>query len=130
LILYGTPLAAASSPELVEATALDGCVIIYGGLAPDAITGTPMPWFPLIAKGISIRGYTLFELTYDPRRFGEARPFHPTAFEAAKEHVMQGLSSRAYNSIVAEVFSLDRFVEAHKYVEENQKLGKVVVRVK
>jgi NADPH:quinone reductase len=120
----------AQFPQLVEAMALDGRIITYGGLAPDAVTGTPMPWFPLIAKGVSIRGYVLFELTYDPRRFGEARPFHPTAFDAAKEHVMQGLSSRAYNPIVAEVFPLDRIAEAHKYLEENQKLGKVVVRVK
>jgi hypothetical protein len=80
---------------LVEATALAGQIITYGALVADAVNSTPLPWFPLIAKGVDIRGYLLFELTYDPRRYGHDKPFHPTAYDAAKKYVLAGLSSGA-----------------------------------
>ena len=88
-----------------------------------------MPWFPLIGKGISIRGYTLFELTYSPQRFGNERPDHPTAYAAAKEFVRKGIEAGTLKPVISEVFPFDQIVKAHTYVEENQKLGKVVVRV-
>jgi NADPH:quinone reductase-like Zn-dependent oxidoreductase len=116
-------------PKLVDATARGGQIITYGALAPDAVNSTPMPWFPLIAKGISIRGYVLFELTYDPRRFGDMKPYHPAAYDAAKRYVLEGVASGELKPAVAEVFPLDQIVKAHQYVEENQNLGKVVVRV-
>jgi NADPH:quinone reductase-like Zn-dependent oxidoreductase len=119
----------AQFPRLVEATAVGGQIITYGGLAPDSVSGTPMPWFPLIGKGISIRGYTLFELTYSPQRFGKERPYHPTAYTAAKEFVLKGVEAGTLKLVISEVFPIDQIVKAHTYVEENQKLGKVVVRV-
>jgi NADPH:quinone reductase len=116
-------------PQLVEATARYGQIITYGALASDAVSSTPMPWFSLIAKGIAIRGYVLFELTYDPRRFGDVKPYHPTAYDAAKRYVLEGVASGNLKPALAESFPLDQIVKAHQYVEENQKLGKVVVRV-
>lgn len=65
----------------------------------------------VISKGISIRGYTLFELTDNPDRFGTEKPYDPVAYPKAK------------------VFPFDRIVEAHNYVEKNQALGKVVVKL-
>jgi NADPH:quinone reductase len=79
-------------PKLVDVTALDGQIITYGALAPDAVLGTPMPWSPLIRKGISVRGYTLFEITFDPRRFGPTRPYHPVAYLAASQYVLDGVA--------------------------------------
>ncbi|MFH0344188.1 MAG: zinc-binding dehydrogenase [Chromatiales bacterium] len=116
-------------PKLVEATAPHGQIIIYGALAPDARTGTPMPWFPLMFKGISIRGYLVFELTFDPERFGATRPYDPVAYPAAKKFVLDGLRSGTLKPAVAKCFPFDRIVEAHDYVENNQNLGKVVVTV-
>lgn len=116
-------------PRLVDATMPGGQIITYGGLAPDAVTGTPMPWFPLIGKGVSVRGYTLFELTYNPRLFGSARPYDPEAFPAAKRFILDGVRTGALKPVIAKMFSFERIIEAHEYVENNQNLGKVVVHV-
>jgi NADPH:quinone reductase-like Zn-dependent oxidoreductase len=64
-----------------------------------------------------------------PRRFGDAKPYHPTAYDAAKRYVLEGVASGNLKPALAESFPLDQIVKAHQYVEENQKLGKVVVRV-
>jgi hypothetical protein len=67
-----------------------------------------MPWFSLIAKGIDIRGYVLFEPTYDPRRFGDVKPYHPTAYDAAKRYVLEGVASGNLKPALAESFPLDQ----------------------
>jgi NADPH:quinone reductase len=116
-------------PQLVDATAPGGQIIVYGALDPDSVTGTPMPLLQVIGKGVSIRGYTLFELTCNPQRFGTDEPYDPVAYPAARKFVLDGLASGAFKPAVAEVFPFERIVEAHAYVENNQHLGKVVVRI-
>jgi very-short-patch-repair endonuclease len=97
--------------------ATGGQINIYGALDFESINDIPMPWFPMIAKGISIRGYTLFELTDNPDRFGTEKPYDPVAYPQAKEFILAGLESGALKPMVAKVFSFDRIVEAHDYVE-------------
>jgi NADPH:quinone reductase-like Zn-dependent oxidoreductase len=116
-------------PQLAEAAASYGQIVTYGALDPDAVTGTPMPWLHTIARHLTIRGYVLFELTYDPARFGDVTPFDPVAYPAAKKFVLEGVECGALKPVVAEVFPFARIVDAHRYVEANQNLGKVVVRV-
>jgi NADPH:quinone reductase-like Zn-dependent oxidoreductase len=116
-------------PKLVDLTALGGQINIYGALDLDSVAEIPMPWFQMISKGIAIRGYTLFELTYNPRRFGAKKPYDPVAYPKAKEFILEGLESGVLKPVVAKVFSFDRIIEAHDYVEKNQALGKIVVKL-
>jgi NADPH:quinone reductase-like Zn-dependent oxidoreductase len=66
-----------------------------------------------------VRGYVVFEITRDPKRL-----------EMAKRFILDGLASGKLKPIIAKTFSgLDQIVEAHRYLESNQQVGKIVVTV-
>ena len=101
---------------LAQAAAHHGVLFIYGLLD---MRPTPFPMLPAFQKGLSLRAYTLFEVTYDP-----------AALARAKRFVYDGLQSGALKPILDERrFSLDQIVEAHRYMESNAQFGKIVVRV-
>lgn len=101
--------------KLAAATAREGIIFIYGALSPEP---TPFPLFPMLGKGLTLRGYTLFEITPDPARF-----------ERSKEFVTRGVASGQLKPIIAKTFKFDQIVEAHRYLESNQQIGKIVVTV-
>ncbi len=72
----------------------------------------------LLSKDLTIRGYQLFEITEDPARLA-----------GAKEFISKGLQSGALRPLIAKVFPLDQIAEAHRYMESNAQIGKIVVEV-
>src|SRR5262249_49405933 len=68
------------------------------------------------------RGYWLAEITLDPTR-------DPTRLERGKRFVTEGLADGSLKPIIAKTFPLDEIVEAHRYLESNQQIRKVVGRV-
>jgi NADPH:quinone reductase-like Zn-dependent oxidoreductase len=60
----------------------------------------------------------MMEITSDPARL-----------EKAKAFVIEGLSDGSLKPIVSKTFPLDEIVEAHRFLESNQQIGKVVVTV-
>jgi len=107
------PVAGPMLTTLAQATARGGTIFVYGALAP---APTPYPLMEALSKGLSIQGYTLFEITGDPERMGWAKQF-----------VYDGLAAGHFKPIVAKTFALDEIVEAHRYMESNQQIGKIVV---
>ena len=80
---------------------------------------TPLPLFDVVGKSLTIRGYLLFELTSNPDRL-----------KKATQYIVDGLASGKLQPIVAKTFDgLDQIVEAHRYLESNQQIGKIVVIV-
>ena len=69
-------------------------------------------------KDLTIRGYKLVEVTTDPARL-----------ERGKRFVNEGLADGSLEPIIARTFPLDAIVEAHRYMESNQEIGKIVVTV-
>ena len=110
------PAAGPMLVKLAEAMSPGGMIIEYGALSPEP---TPFPLFPVLAKGLSIRGYTLFEFL----------PFREKV-EAAATFIYGGFASGAFKPVVAKVFELGDIVEAHRYLESNAQMGKVVVTAK
>ena len=51
----------------------------------------------------------------------------PARMARAKQFVYDGLAAGDLKPIVARTFSLDEIVEAHRYMESNQQIGKIVV---
>ena len=98
--------------SLAAATAPRGIIFEYGVLASEP---TPYPLFTALAKGLTIRAYTLFELTRDP------------VFPVAKQYVFDHLASGAFRPVIAKTFRFAEIVEAHRYMESNAQLGKIVV---
>jgi NADPH:quinone reductase-like Zn-dependent oxidoreductase len=50
-------------------------------------------------------------------------------FEAGKGYVLDGLSRGTLKPVIAKTFPLSQIVEAHRYLEGNQQVGKIVVTV-
>jgi NADPH:quinone reductase len=109
------PIAGAGVDVLAETAAQRGFVILYGALAESA---TPFPLFTALRKGLTFRAYTLFELVRDPA--GIAR---------GKQYVLSGLESGALKPVIARTFPFDAIVEAHRFMESNQQIGKIIVTV-
>ncbi len=79
---------------------------------------TPFPLFVALTKGITIRGYSLYEIVRDPEKFDRSKSF-----------VYNGLQSGALKPIIDRTFPLEAIAEAHRYMESNQQKGKIVVTV-
>lgn len=110
------PIAGPGLEALAGATAPGGTIFEYGALSSDP---TPYPLFAALSKGISIRGYTLFEITGNPERLARGKAF-----------VNAGLESGALVPRLAErKFTLDTIADAHRYMEANTHTGKIVVLV-
>ncbi len=100
---------------LADAAAVGATIIEYGSLSPDP---TPFPLFPALKKGLTVRGYTLFETTKDAESLARG-----------KQYIYDGLASSALKPVIARTFPLDAIVDAHRYMESNQQVGKIVVTV-
>ena len=109
------PVGGPTVNKLLQATAQLGIVFLYGALSTEP---TPLPLFDLLAKWATIRGYVMLEITSDPRRL-----------ERAKKFINEGLADGSFKPLIAKTFPLDQIVEAHRYLESNQQVGKVVVTV-
>jgi NADPH:quinone reductase-like Zn-dependent oxidoreductase len=103
--------------SLAAAMAQNGVLILYGNLSGQA-QNTVFPFGPSMSKGFSMRAYVVFEIIHDPQRFERARFF-----------VEEGLRARWLTPIIAKTFPFDQIVKAHRYLEANEQIGKVIVTV-
>ena len=103
--------------SLAAALVRQGMLVLYGNLSGEA-RHTLFPFGPAVVKGLSVRGYLVFEIIHDPERFGRARRF-----------IEDGLGSGWLVPIIAKTFKFDEIVAAHRYLESNEQLGKIVVTV-
>lgn len=109
------PVAGPGVAALAAALAPQGSLIIYGNLS-GAGEATPFPFRQAIGKGLSLRGYLVFEIIQDALRLREAESF-----------IRDALRLGAIRPTIARRFAFDDIVAAHRYLESNQQLGKVVV---
>lgn len=109
------PVAGPTVTKLVAATASHGMVILYGALSTEP---TPLPLFETLAKFLTIRGYVLFEIVTNPE-----------SLERTKKFIVDGLASGKLKPVIAKTFPFEQIVEAHRYLESNQQVGKIVVTV-
>ena len=109
------PVGGPTIEKLAKAAAYEGTIIQYGALSNEP---TPFPLFTALSKGLTIRGYTLMELKVGSDRF-----------EAGKKYVLDGLASGTLKPVIDKTFPLSQIVEAHRYLEGNQQVGKIVVTV-
>ena len=109
------PIAGRGLEGLAAAAAGGGIIFEYGGLANEP---TPFPLISVLSKHLTIKGYTLRELVSDP-----------AAFSKAKQYVVNHLASGDFKPRIDKTFPLAKIVEAHRYMESNAQIGKIVVTV-
>ncbi|MGI5467600.1 zinc-dependent alcohol dehydrogenase family protein [Streptomyces sp. CA-132043] len=109
------PVGGPGTADLAACAAPGGTVFVYGSLS-----GTEAV-FPrtALAKGLSFRGYLVFETLRDPLRFARAQRF-----------IVSGLADGSLRPTVDRAFKLTEIVSAHRHLESNQQVGKVVVSVR
>ncbi|MFD9735480.1 zinc-dependent alcohol dehydrogenase family protein [Umezawaea sp. NPDC059074] len=100
--------------DLYRATATGGSLVVHGTLSGEP---TPFPGTDDM-RAVSLRAYTLFEVTRSPERLRRAERF-----------IGAGLASGALRPVVDRTFDLTEIVAAHEYLESGARAGKVVVTV-
>jgi NADPH:quinone reductase-like Zn-dependent oxidoreductase len=109
------PVGGPGIEKLVEATAYQGTIFVYGLLS---MQPTPFPTRAVLWKGISMRGYSLMEIRRDPQ-----------LLKSAKQYVFDRLSDGRFHPKIAKTFPLAQSRQAYEYLESNQQVGKVVITV-
>jgi NADPH:quinone reductase-like Zn-dependent oxidoreductase len=100
---------------LAAAAAKKGIILEYGALAPEP---TPYPLFTALSKFLTIRAYTLFEVAADPEQSAKARKY-------VYDHIAAG----NFNPIIDRTFPFSEIAAAHRYMESNAQIGKIVLTV-
>lgn len=109
------PVSGPPVEALCRATAYQGRVFVYGRLnAEPTLFNVGLG----LAKGLTMRGYSLFEVVN-----------FPDVFERAKQHVYEGLERGDYQPVIDSTFPLERVADAHRHMASNTQKGKIVVTV-
>jgi NADPH:quinone reductase-like Zn-dependent oxidoreductase len=109
------PVAGPGLETLAKAAGHHATIMEYGALDPEP---TPYPLFAALSQGLNIRGFTLLEIVFDPEHLARA-----------KKLVTDKLAEGTFKPIIAKIFKFDQIVEAHRYMESNEQIGKIVVTV-
>ena len=109
------PVAGPELERVAQTMRSEGMIFVYGALSPEP---TPFPLFAAIGNSLILRGYTLFSIVQNPERG-----------ERAKGWVYKQLAAGKLKPVIARTFSLEQIVEAHRYMESNDQIGKIVVTV-
>lgn len=109
------PVGGPSFEPLTASMARGGILLEYGALSPEP---TPFPLFTVLGKSLTLKGYLYSEIVGDD-----------AALERAKAFIIDGLNSGALAPLIAKTFTLDQIQDAHRFLESNEQVGKVVVTV-
>lgn len=106
------PIGGPGLVDLARVTAQGGTLFLYGMLDRRP---TPYPGME-VNRFLTMRNYTLHEITTDPERLRRAVQF-----------INSGLKSGAFAPVIAKTFPLAEIAEAHRYMEANDQFGKIIV---
>ncbi|MFJ4345705.1 zinc-dependent alcohol dehydrogenase family protein [Pseudomonas sp. NPDC089401] len=109
------PVGGPAFEALTASMARGGILLEYGALSSEP---TPFPLFTVLGKSLTLKGYLYNEIVSDPAALARAKAF-----------IIEGLASGELKPIIARTFALDEIQQAHRYLEANQQVGKVVVTV-
>ncbi|EXA32460.1 hypothetical protein FOVG_16295 [Fusarium oxysporum f. sp. pisi HDV247] len=109
------PIARENINKLLDALAINGILLIYGvlDLSPaliDLLKG--------MAKFATIKFSTVFQTLSNPKKRAKMVTF-----------VLRGIAEGVVRLVIDKTFSFHDIAEAHRYLESNQHVGKVIVTV-
>lgn len=117
------PIVGDTLPALADAVAWGGQIILYGALGGVAPV---YPLFTAFAKNFSLRTYMIYNFVGLPS-IGLQR--NEEAFARGFKTLSEALEAGKLKPVIAKTFPLEQIREAHRYMESNQQLGKIVVTV-
>jgi NADPH:quinone reductase-like Zn-dependent oxidoreductase len=118
------PIAGPGLEALASATKTLGHLIVYGALV--ATEPTPLPLRQIFIRTVKLyAGYKVFDFTGNPNM---GIPRDDAATERAKEFITAGLRSGNFRAKIDRVFNgLDKYADAHRYMESSSHAGKIVI---
>jgi Zinc-binding dehydrogenase len=118
-VLSSTQLPGGGFQVLANAAASNGIIFQYEIMADETI---PYPVLAAMMKYLTHKAYRPFEVVANPADF-------PEEFRRAKEYVLDSLGAGNFKPLINKTFSLAAMVDAHRYMESNAQIGKVLVTV-
>ena len=109
------PVGGSSFEPLTQSMARGGILVQYGVLSSEA---TPYPLLTVLSKSLTLKGFLYTEIVSDD-----------AALAAGKAFISEGMASGELKPIIARTFTLDEIQQAHRFLESNEQIGKVVVTV-
>lgn len=109
------PVAGPFVDKLAAAASNRGIIIEYGSLSQQP---TPFPLGVALMKGLTLRGYVIWEVTGDPQKL-----------TVAKKYFYDRLAVGRFNPKIAKTFPYSQTIQAYEYLESNQQIGKVVITI-
>ena len=109
------PVGGPEVDKLAQAMAEEGILFIYGGLSGEP---TVFPHWPAALKGLSLRGWVASQIWGKPDRYLRGQKL-----------ILEGLAQGHLRPVIAKTFPLAQIADAHRYLESNQQIGKIVVTV-
>ncbi|MEL6328724.1 MAG: zinc-binding dehydrogenase [Planctomycetota bacterium] len=76
-----------------------------------------IPMFAAFMRSLSFRAYTTYELMQDPAALAAARAYLADRFEDGR-----------LRPTIARTFDLGEVADAHRFMESNEQIGKIVLR--
>jgi NADPH:quinone reductase-like Zn-dependent oxidoreductase len=100
--------------QLATATSRGGCLIVYGSLAGNTMQ---LELGSFMMKGMALHGYAMNDFMQDAGHRQRAIDFIGT-----------GLTDGKLKPVIDRVFELSDIAAAHRYLEGNTQIGKILVR--
>lgn len=107
------PVGGVYAGQIFKVLGMQGIFFQYGALDAEDI---PVPVMDVLGKHLTLRGYELFEITGNPEKL-----------EQAKSFVNAGLASGKLHPVIDRTFAFEEIAEAHRHMEANSQVGKIVV---
>ena len=109
------PIAGRFIEALVPCMAEEGIMFVYGGLSDEP---TNFDRKAMIGKGASLTGYMLGQILRRPDRLARGEAF-----------VRKCLADGSLSPHIDRIFPFEDVVEAHRYMESNEQIGKILLTV-
>jgi NADPH:quinone reductase-like Zn-dependent oxidoreductase len=109
------PVGGPAFATLASATASGGTLVLYGALD----TRPPiLPQFDIFLRDLTVRGASLPAISRNE-----------AMLEALKRFVVEGLADATLRPTISRTFPFDQIVDAHRFMEAGEQVGKIVVTV-
>ena len=107
------PVGGPNIATLIAAAQPGAKIVNYGNLHPEPVN---FPILPMLAKRLSLKCHSAYDTTRDP-----------DALARGYAYVLDRVQSGVLKPVIARTFALDQIVEAHRYMEAQTHIGKIVV---
>lgn len=116
-------IAGAMIPQLFECLGQGGRCVIYGIVDPSS---PQIDIMPFMVKGLSLLSHAVVYFTGYPDM---GLPQNVEAINEAKEFLLPRLADGRLKPKISEIFKLEEVAEAHRALESNNQVGKIVLTV-